>query len=208
MNENSTSVPSSIFSRNLPALYILITLIFAVGATFVLLNHSEIVRRDIRALQKDVAYVPEKAGKLYSFTNEARGCGNITVYRYSDDGQAGLSVQIGRGNFKKQNTKLQAFDIASGDASVTIAIGEQLYAVRPGLFCNDFIKQGIAQPEIWEAKSGTVTVQCKENCLMESGPFTTDIKLENITFYDTNGIKKQTIDNLLFEDVEAGWWPG
>lgn len=147
---------------------------------------------------------------LSDFQEEASGCGDFTVYKYSNK-LGGLSVRVNNSVLQVTNKPIISEIQSTNDISIFYVEGENLFETMPTLFCNDYSNPKIAKPKVWTAISGTVTVSNLGNSEKSLGGFDeyfVRVVLDNINFLDESGINQITIHQLIFEKVLVGWYPG
>lgn len=148
--------------------------------------------------------------RLSDFQEEASGCGDFTVYKYSNK-LGGLSVRVNNSVLQVTNKPIISEIQSTNNISIFYVEGENLFETMPSLFCNDYANPKATKPKVWTATSGTVTVSnlgISEKPLSDLAEYYVRVVLENIYFLDENGKNPINLRQLTFEKALVGWYPG
>ncbi len=144
------------------------------------------------------------------FQSNARGCGNIFVYKTNQDDTTGISVDADLDKLKLSTTS-QTFNLGEVDGlEVELLIG--LNSGIRGFYCNDVDDGYTPDPTKMFGKKGQVTITITDfdrTAPVWDRNYNATVILNNIDFMEENGVESSvTVDHLLFEDVRVGWLPG
>lgn len=144
------------------------------------------------------------------FTGDSGGCINVFVFKTNDLNNIGVSVRANRDNLNLASTT-QTFnleEIKSEDLKVELFIGDDIRE----LYCNDAINSERPEYRTLIGKSGEVSINIPEITDPEFQPgerYEANVFLKNLIFIEENGKESDMIiEELNFDNVEVGWFPG
>ena len=141
------------------------------------------------------------------FSGKSKGCESFTLFKMNEDKTMAIWIN-GNSDYLKLSTTSQKFPI--GKEQKIFARIYQFNGSGENYFCNDIANQNLKVLNRWEAIQGNIKTHItQDNISVSEGDKTYKMTLliESAIFKDKKG-EKIELENVVFEEVLVGWYPG
>ena len=179
-----------------------ITLLIVIVSLVAILGYFFVARKT------NVFTPAPKSPASITFQETSGGCQDIFVHKINLDDTAGISVFAGEEKLNLSNVE-KTFEIGKTDGlNVEILIGDKIAQ----LYCNDAVYPDQPKSKKLIGTSGKATISISDidkSQQMGNRNYTATVILKDVHFVEENGNNSNiTVDELIFQDVRVGWWPG
>ena len=143
-----------------------------------------------------------------NFIGLISSCSDFNVYQVLDIEHPNVVLSISGSSRERLNLteEFQTFELPDLEIEMAIGVWDQSMI---GYNCNDTDSRDVALLRNWQAVSGTISISAIVTAQQGNTTYyTIDLLLENVVFQNEINEEQRTIDRLLIEDREVGWFPG
>ena len=143
-----------------------------------------------------------------NFIGLISSCSDFNIYQVLDIEHPNVVLSINGSSRERLNLteEFQTFELPDLEIEMAIGVWDQSMM---GYNCNDTDSRDVALLRNWQAVSGTISISAIVTAQQGNTTYyTIDLLLENVVFQNEINEEQRTIDRLLIENREVGWFPG